>query len=195
MVFPLGKISFLLLDATCIIMVRCNKCQPTKMLCAENHKIASQSEVSVLKLPIKWLRAENVVGRINQMALCWKNDNCSCWKYRQKSMCWSVVKNSMCWQCHQEQHVLKMSIIKNSTCWKLRDVIFSAQCYSRTQPLLVILAGNSVFSDAAQQRKKTACRRQNKYVPSCEIDYKESICQVWRSSDKFSSTQAVLTLL
>ena len=44
------------------------------MLHAENHKTARQSEVSMLKLfqLIKWLCAENVVGRTNQMTLCWK---------------------------------------------------------------------------------------------------------------------------
>ena len=64
-------------------------------------------------VPIKWLRAENVVWRTNQMAPCWKcsredqtdgfvlkNDNCSCWKCRQ---------NSTCWKCRQKQHVLKVS--------------------------------------------------------------------------------------
>ena len=50
MVFPLGKISVMLLDAACIIVVRCNECQPTKMLRAENYKTASQSEVSMLKV-------------------------------------------------------------------------------------------------------------------------------------------------
>ena len=71
------------------------------MLRAENHKTTRQSEVSVLKLfPMKWLRAENVVGRTNQMAPCWKVTT-----VRAES----VVKNSTCWKCRQKQHMLKVS--------------------------------------------------------------------------------------
>ena len=41
------------------------------MLHAANHKTACQSDVHAETVPIKWLHAENVVGRTNQMAPCW----------------------------------------------------------------------------------------------------------------------------
>ena len=77
---------------------KCSVLKMTRLPCWKWQDYQPIRGVRAETVPIEWLRAENVVGRTNQMASCWKMTTVRAESVVKTARAESVVKNSTCWK-------------------------------------------------------------------------------------------------